>query len=203
MKRHLTRYLVEVKNILFFFVMYGAQEQAVLVTGHDIIVRGSESLGNILHKTLVVMRYCFECKNYKFDYVIRSCISTVFNFGKLRISDFIKKDYTSSLLIPNDPENFPDSLGRPYVAKEQTPYIGNIFLSIYLIFASGSNIFLSKRAVHHVLDSGSKYITEPPPSRRRRNRGDSDHQVHTGTFRLAYHGLQQNPKVSSGEDISV
>ena len=80
MKRHLTRYLEKVKNILFFFVMYGAQEQTVVVTGHDIIVRGAESMKNILHKTLVAMRYCFECKDYKFDYVIRSCISTVFNW---------------------------------------------------------------------------------------------------------------------------
>ena len=91
MKSHLTRYLERVKNILFFFVTYGNQKQTVVVTGHDIIVRGAESMKNILHKTLVALRYCFECKDYRFDYVIRSSISTVFNFGKLPISDFIKK----------------------------------------------------------------------------------------------------------------
>ena len=125
--------------------MYGAQEQSVVVTGHDIIVRGEESVKNILHKTLVAMRYCFECKDYKFDYVIRSCISTVFNFGKLPISDFINKDYASSLVLAYDPEKFPDSLGRPYVAIDQQPYIG-------IKFASGSNIFLSKSAALHLLD---------------------------------------------------
>ena len=96
MKSHLTRYLEEVKNILFFFVLYCDQEQAVVESGHNIIVRGKESVKNILHKTLVAMRYCFERKDCKFDYVIRCCISTVLNFGKLPISEFIKKDYASS-----------------------------------------------------------------------------------------------------------
>ena len=192
MKRHLTRYLEEVKNILFFFVMYGAQEQTVVVTGHDIIVRGAESMKNILHKTLVAMRYCFECKDYKFDYVIRSCISTVFNFGKLPVSDFIKKDYASSLVLPYDPEKFPDSLGRPYVTIDQQPYIG-------IKFASGSNIFLSKSAVLHLLDSEtSRARNLPLPDD---VAIDSCPQLHCGSPTLTYEGLRKQRKVSSGEDI--
>lgn len=97
------KYLTKFDNIDVYFIKYdnststngvkhilGIDEIGIDETNNIISVKGTESLLNIMHKTLLAFAYFINYKtDVKYDYIIRSNISTLINI--VNLSKFLRK----------------------------------------------------------------------------------------------------------------
>ena len=82
MKEILTNYYNNFKNIKFYFTQFRDQENDVELENNILFVKGEELYLNILHKTIVSMKYILE-NNEDLDFLIRTNVSTVINIENL------------------------------------------------------------------------------------------------------------------------
>lgn len=75
-------YLLKFDNITYYFIQMKPDLSLDFEVNDDIIyVKGEESMMNILHKTVVSMKYIL--KNHSFDFMLRTNISTLVNIKEL------------------------------------------------------------------------------------------------------------------------
>jgi hypothetical protein len=98
MKDELERYLKTVNNLVeYYFVTYDQKQiEEVKVIDNCIIFKGKEDyVPNILIKTIKAIKYCIDVLNIKFDYLIRSNISTIINFKNLPKKELLLNGFLS------------------------------------------------------------------------------------------------------------
>ena len=78
------RYIHTNNNFDVYFVTFDNNQIEEIILIDDIIyVKGEESLINILYKTIQGFNYLIKILNYKYDYVVRSNISTLINLNNI------------------------------------------------------------------------------------------------------------------------
>jgi hypothetical protein len=71
-------------NIDVYFITFDEElNEDIKIIDDMIYVKGKESLINILYKTIKSLNYIINDLNKKYDYVVRSNISTIVNFDNL------------------------------------------------------------------------------------------------------------------------
>ena len=77
-------YIHTYKNIDSYFVTFDEnQSENVKIIGDIIYVKGTESYTNILYKTMMALDYLINKLKRKYDFIVRSNISTVINMHNL------------------------------------------------------------------------------------------------------------------------
>ena len=77
-------YINKHRNIDAYFIAYDEnQEEDVKLSDDIIYVKGTETYINILHKTIKSIDHIFNTLNKKYDFVVRSNISTIINLDNL------------------------------------------------------------------------------------------------------------------------
>jgi len=138
-------YLNNFKNeIIFYFIQMKDEMMNELEIVDDFIfVKGEECFLNILKKTIVSMKYVLE--NHKFDFLIRTNISTILNINKLKnfLSFVPKNNYYGSGIYLNL-----QNIAEPY---------GVVDTSLFgTIFGQGTCIILSNDIVKNICENSDK-----------------------------------------------
>ena len=91
MKRVLEKYLATQIHVKSYFITLREQSEPVKIEKNVMYIQGKESfMPGILHKTVKAMEYCLS--HHEFDYMIRSNISTILDFSKMK-ADGITSQY--------------------------------------------------------------------------------------------------------------
>ena len=124
----------------FFICFNNNITKPVEEDGNILYIKGKETfIPGILDKTIKALEYCFN--NYKFDYLVRSNISTVIDFKKIPFYKLPvnKIGYASSLIID---------------LQKLDPESGIINNTLFgTKFAMGTNIILNKLGFKYILDN--------------------------------------------------
>ena len=124
-------------NVTSYFITMRNQQQNIEIENDFIFVKGIESYFNILDKTIKALEYIFNREKY--DFVIRSNMSTIINIPKLLL-------YLNTI----HPENF--YAGHITKLKWLDPENGIIDKSLWgTKYAGGTNIILSNDIVQFLL----------------------------------------------------
>jgi hypothetical protein len=128
----------------FFVAANPELDKPVKMQGDVIYVRGNEGLLNILNKTLVALDYLLNCLRGKYDFIIRTNVSTIVNFKVLDAhlqtlpkSNIYTAGYVNQLRWLDPPSG---------ITSHQ--YYG-------LDFASGTSIIITPDIVQHMLNNAS------------------------------------------------
>lgn len=140
------KYIHTHKDIDSYFISLREDNKENVEIDNDIIyIKGTESYMNITYKTIVSMDYLINKLNKKYDFVIRSNMSTFINLNPLynNISRLPKKNvYTGGLL--HNLQHINKKYGRP-----DKTYFG-------LNYASGTCIILSNDIVNGIIKNINK-----------------------------------------------
>jgi hypothetical protein len=78
------QYINNDSDIDTYFIQFKNQEHDIIVEDNLISFKGEENAMNILNKTILAFEYLFNTENKKYDFVIRSNISTMINLKNLK-----------------------------------------------------------------------------------------------------------------------
>jgi hypothetical protein len=138
-------YLNNFQNeVTFYFIQMNNEITNELeITDDFIFVKGDECFLNILKKTVVSMRYVLE--NHKFDFLIRTNISTILSIKKLTnfLSFIPKNNYYGSGIYLNL-----QNIAHPYGVVDDS-----LFGTIY---GQGTCIILSNDIVKNICNNSDK-----------------------------------------------
>jgi hypothetical protein len=116
------------------------QKENVEINGDFIYVNGPETLLNIMHKTIESIDYLFNALGCKYDYIVRTNISTIVNIPKLKdyFNELPKKNvYTGGSI-----------LNLNWIDYNSGIVDDSLFGTEY---AQGTCIILSKDVVEHMI----------------------------------------------------
>lgn len=84
MKKLQNKYIHSNELIEYYFVSFKRiMDTNVSIDGDMIYVKGNEDYMNILEKTIVALDYLINTKNKIYDFIIRTNVSTIFNYNNL------------------------------------------------------------------------------------------------------------------------
>jgi hypothetical protein len=124
----------------YFIQMRELQKENVEINDDFIYVNGKETLLNIMHKTIESMDYLFNVLGCKYDYILRTNISTIVNIPKL-------KDYCSGLPKKNVYTGW-SILNLNWLDYNSGVVDNSLFGTEY---ASGTCIIISQDVALHIL----------------------------------------------------
>jgi hypothetical protein len=144
------KYVNTHSDITSYFVQFRKdQTNAVEIVNDIIYVKGEEDRMNITTKTLLAMQYVLCQMNLTFDYVVRSNVSTVINFGQLiQFCSTIPKEniYTSGQV-----------LNLQWLDHSSGIFNDELFGTLY---ASGTSILWSYDVAIHLANNIDKIRTD-------------------------------------------
>jgi hypothetical protein len=133
-------------NIIQYFCTFNEKiDSPIKLVDNVIYIKGSETyLPGILDKTIKAIQYCVYTLGIKFDYLIRSNISTVIDFKNIPYSELVSDDivYTTSYIVTLHAIDPPCGI-----------YDDSLFGTPY---ASGTNIILNTKGVYYLLNNIDK-----------------------------------------------
>ena len=144
------KYVNSHPEITSYFIQFRNDQTNVVEIENDMIyVKGKEHILNITTKTLLAMQYLLCQQNLIFDFVVRTNISTVINFGKLI-------QYCST--IPR--ENIYTG-GYIYNLQWLDHYCGIFNDELFgTLYAQGTSIFWSYDVAMHIANNTDKVRTD-------------------------------------------
>jgi hypothetical protein len=136
-------------NFDVYFIAFDSQQLEDIILMDDIIyVKGEESLINILNKTIQGLNYLINILGYKYDYVVRTNISTLINLNNLyKFLDSSPRNlfYSGGHL---------ETIGWPLAINEICESKQNLRYQFYNTkFIQGTSIILSIDIVNHLLSN--------------------------------------------------
>ena len=136
-------YINNFENVSTYFIqMRESQTENVEINDDFIYVNGKETLLNIMHKTIESIDYLFNSLGRKYDYIVRTNISTIVNIPKL-------KDYCNGL-----PEKNIYTSGSILNLNWLDYKSGIIDTSLFgTDYAQGTCIIISKDVAEHMIEN--------------------------------------------------
>ena len=97
----------EIKSI---FIRFDKSINDIKIKNDTMYIPGNESyIPGILEKTLIAMHYCYD--NFNFDYIVRTNLSSFWNYKLLKEQNFDKKNYIGALIGEHNGIKFPAGSG--------------------------------------------------------------------------------------------
>lgn len=126
----------------YFIQMRELQKENIEVNDDFIYVNGKETLLNIMHKTIESMDYLFNTLDCKYDYILRTNISTIVNIPKLKefCNELPKKNVYTGWSI----------LNLNWLDHNSGVVDNSLFGTEY---ASGTCIIISQDVARHILNN--------------------------------------------------
>lgn len=126
----------------YFIQMRELQKENVEINDDFIYVNGKEEVLNIMHKTIESIDYLFNILGCKYDYILRTNISTIVNIPKL-------KDYCGELPKKNVYTGW-SILNLNWLDHNSGVVDNSLFGTEY---ASGTCIIISQDVARHILNN--------------------------------------------------
>jgi hypothetical protein len=76
-------YINSNKDVDVYFIKFGEQNEEIIVKDNIISIKGEESAMNIINKTIISLEYLINIEKKKYDYIVRTNISTIINIKNL------------------------------------------------------------------------------------------------------------------------
>ena len=149
MKLELENYLEQFENnVIFYFIAYReTQQDDIMIENNCIYIKGKEGfIPQVLDKTIIALEYCIKYLNIKFDFFVRSNISSVINFNLFPINELDNVNVYSGAHILKL-----DWLDPPYGINSE-----NFYKLKGLNFASGTSIIMSRDVAEYLIKHQDK-----------------------------------------------
>ena len=149
MKDELETYLKQFENnVIFYFIAYReAQKDDITIEDNCIYIKGKEGfVPQVLDKTIIALEYCIKYLNIKFDFFVRSNISSIINFNLFPINELdIVNVYTGAHILKLE------WLDPPYGINSK-----NFHKLKGLSYVSGTSIIMSRDVVEYLIKHQDK-----------------------------------------------
>jgi GR25 family glycosyltransferase involved in LPS biosynthesis len=149
MKEELETYLKQFENnVVFYFIAYReSQKDDITIEGNCIYIKGKDGfVPQVLDKTIIALQHCIKYLNIKFDFFVRSNISSIINFNLFPINELdIVNVYTGAHILKLE------WLDPPYGINSE-----NFHKLKGLKFASGTSIIMSKDVAEYLIKHQDK-----------------------------------------------
>jgi len=147
MKKELEIYLEKFPNVIFYFIAYRNQNEDIMNENNCIYLKGKEGfIPQVLDKTIIALEYCCFVLKIKFDFFVRSNVSSILNFDNFPIFELsFDKCYSSCFMLKLE------WLDPKFGINEK-----NFNKLKGTKFASGTNIIMSRDVVNYLLENKSQ-----------------------------------------------
>jgi hypothetical protein len=147
MKQMQQRYIHSNELIEYYFVSFKENiDSDVIIDGDLIYVKGVENCMNILKKTFVALHYLINVKQKHYEYIVRTNVSTIFNYNVLL-------KYLNS--IPSTDVYLGNILHLNWIDEKFgiTNFKRNLYSLTSLMFFQGTCIIMSYDVVKNITEN--------------------------------------------------